>query len=286
MGGGALVRRSLTVSVLVVMLVATAPTLLGTAANAQTGAGGPGRLGWCELLTHDSAAAAQFYAALFGWQLESHASGKYRLVDNGAVVGGITQISETTPELDETTWLVGITVDDVGDSVDAARRRGGKILADVTRAKGGGEWAVVEDLQGAQLLILSGGQEFDGGSGPGRWMWTELWTTDQEAAVTFYGEVVGWSLQDIEHPDGAYPAFFQGGEARAGLVPIAGERVGPGWAPYVGVTDLGAILKRAIELGGQVLLEPNDETYGGRVAVLADPTGVGFLAYELEEVSE
>ncbi len=56
----------------------------------------------------------------------------------------------------------------------------------------------------------------------------------------------------------------------------------PGWAPYIGVANLEATLARARELGGEVLLEPNQEIYAGRVAVLADPTGVAFLVVELE----
>jgi len=280
------VKRVVTLTMLVAMLIAVVPMPRGSEAHAQAGDDAPGRLGWCELLTHDAAAAAQFYAGLFGWQLERHSAGKYRLLDEGALMGGITEIGYITPELDEATWLVGVTVDDVDASVAAARRRGGAILADVTRATGGAKWAVVEDLQGAQLLVFSGGNHIDHTPGPDRWMWAELWTTDEAAAAAFYGEVVGWTLEEIDHPDGAYPAFHRDGEARAGLVPITGDRVDPGWAPYVGVADLTATVKKALELGGKVLLEPHAEVYDGRVAILADPTGVGFLVYELDEVTE
>ena len=208
------------------------------------------------------------------------------LLKEGALMGGITEIGQTAPELDEATWLVGVTVDDVEAAVAAARRQGGEVLADVTRSAGGAQWAVVEDLQGAHLLVFSGGNHLDRSPGPNRWMWAELWTTDEAAAATFYGDVVGWTLEEIDHPDGSYPAFHQGDELRAGLVPISGDRVDPGWAPYVGVADLAATLKEAVALGGEVLLPPNAEIHGGRVAVLADPTGVGFLVYELDEVTQ
>ncbi len=56
-----------------------------------------------------------------------------------------------------------------------------------------------------------------------------------------------------------------------------------GWAPYIGVADLEATLARARELGGDVLMEPAENIYEGRVAVLADPTGVSFLVIQLEE---
>ena len=57
------------------------------------------------------------------------------------------------------------------------------------------------------------------------------------------------------------------------------------WAPYVGVADLQKTLARAVELGGRVLLEPDPEIGGGRVALLADPSGGAFFVYELEEVT-
>jgi len=217
------VKRFVTLATLVATLVAVASIFPAAVAQGQTAANESGRLGWCELLTHDAAKAAQFYAELFGWQLENHTAGKYRLRSQGTLVGGITEIGYITPELDEATWLVGITVDDVEASVAAARERGGKILADVTRATSGARWAVVEDLQGAQLLVFSGGDLIDDTEGPGRWMWTELWTTDPEDAAAFYADVVGWTLEELEHPDGAYPAFHKGGEARSARSSSAGR---------------------------------------------------------------
>ena len=118
--------------------------------------------------------------------------------------------------------------------------------------------------------------------GPGNWVWAELWTTDQEASSRFYSQVIGWKFVEVSRPDGPYPTFQSAGKARAGLVPIEKGAMEPGWAPYIGVADLEATLARARELGGKVLLEPNQEIYQGRVAALADPTGVAFLVVELE----
>ena len=134
--------------------------------------------------------------------------------------------------------------------------------------------------------IPRGCRWIEGDPAPGRWAWAELWTTDAEAAAGFYGAVVGWDLEEVEHPDGTYRSFTYDGDLRAGVVPIAGDRVDPGWAPYIGVTDVAATVQRAEELGGEVLLAPGDDVYGGRVAILRDPTGVGFLVFELEEEME
>jgi hypothetical protein len=241
-----------------------------------------GRLGWVELLTHDARAAAQFYGGLFGWTLDRHVEGKYRLREGGELVGGITQISEREPDLDESAWLLGMVVADVDAAVEAALAAGGNVVRDQGRTTQGAEWAVVSDAQGAELLVYSGGDTISREQSPGHWAWAELWTTDPEAAASFYGAVAGWTLEELDHPDGAYPAFMDGDDLRAGMVEISGDAVSPGWAPYVGVTSVAAIVKRAKELGGKVLLEPTADIYEGRVAIIQDPTGVGFLVYELE----
>ena len=262
-------------------LLALALGLVPGVALAQDGP----RLGWVELLTEDSRAAAQFYAGLFGWAIEGHSDGKYRLRLNGELVGGITQIENRDGE-DHTTWLLGVTVPAVRDAVVATRDNGGRVIRDQSRTADGGEWAVIEDGQGAELLVYTGGLRIEGDPAPGRWAWAELWTTEPDAARDFYGAVVGWDLEEVEHPDGTYLSFTHDGDLRAGVVPITGERVDPGWAPYIGVTDVAATVARAEELGGEVLLAPGADVYGGRVAILRDPTGVGFLVFELEEGAE
>jgi predicted enzyme related to lactoylglutathione lyase len=276
-------KRLATAAACAALLVATTPR--AGSAQAPTAAD-PGSFGWCELLTYDGPAAAAFYGGLFGWSLERHAEGKYRLLSNGVLVGGITQITRSTPEVDEGTWLVGITVRDVRASVNAAREGGGKVLRDVARAGRKAEWAVVEDGQGAQVLLFEGGDRIPTESVAGHWIWSELWTTDPAAAAKFYKAVVGWTMTEVDHPDGPYPLFQQGDVPAAGVVGIDGDRLQPGWAPYVGVDDLATTLTRARQLGGEVLLEPGDDVHGGRVAVIADPTGVPFLVYQLDEVSE
>ncbi len=242
----------------------------------------PGAVRWFGLLTEDAAVARTFYADLFGWQTERTSSGGYIAVHDGHPFAGITQIGRSVPEVDESTWLVGVVVSDLRASVATARRLGARVLRDVSRAEGFAQWAVIEDPQGAQVLLMVPERPLGGVRAPGNWVWAELWTTDQEASSRFYSQVIGWESVELDRPDGAYPAFQSAGEARAGLVPIEQGTMEPGWAPYIGVADLEATLARARKLGGEVLLEPNQEIYRGRVAVLADPTGVAFLVVELE----
>ena len=254
-------------------------------AVAQGAVGEPGSVRWFELLTEDATAAGAFYRDLFGWELQLRESGDYTVIHDGELIAGISQIERILPEVDETTWLVGVVVEDLHASVATARRLGGRVLRDVATAGELAHWAVVEDLQGGQILLLEPVQlrARGGEPGPGHLVWTELWTTDVEASSAFYTDVVGWDRASVEHPDGAYSMFRSGGKPRAGLVPIETDRLETGWAPYIGVIDLEATLTRARELGGKILLEPSPEIYDGLVAVLADPTGVGFLVYQFPE---
>ncbi len=259
--------------------------LMPPAAGAQreAPADGPGTVRWFGLLTEDAAAARAFYVDLFGWQTERTSSGGYLAVHDGQPFAGITQIGRTTPEIDESTWLIGVVVSDLRASVATARRLGAQILRDVSHAEGFAQWAVIQDPQGAQVLLMVPERPLGGGLVPGNWVWAELWTTDQEASSRFYSQVIGWEYVELDRPDGAYPTFQSAGESRAGLVPIEKGEMETGWAPYIGVADLEATLARARELGGEVLWEPAENIYEGRLAILADPTGVSFLVIQLEE---
>jgi len=261
-------------------LVLLTPQAAG--AQQEGSSNGPGAVRWFGLLTENAPAARAFYADLFGWQMERTSSGGYVAVHDGQPFAGITQIGRSVPEIDESTWLVGVVVSDLPESVATARRLGAQILRDVSRAEGFAQWAVIEDPQGAQVLLMVPERPLGGVRAPGNWVWAELWTTDQEASSRFYSQVIGWETVELDRPDGAYPTFQSAGEDRAGLVPIKRGEIENGWAPYLGVADLKATLVLARELGGKVLLEPNEEIHGGRVAVLADPTGVAFLVIELE----
>jgi len=255
---------------------------LAAEAQQEAFANEPGAVRWFGLLTENAPAARAFYADLFGWQMERTSSGGYVAVHDGQPFAGITQIGRSVPEIDESTWLVGVVVSDLPESVATARRLGAQILQDVSRAEGFAQWAVIEDPQGAQVLLMVPERPLGGVRAPGNWVWAELWTTDQEASSRFYSQVIGWETVELDRPDGAYPTFQSAGEDRAGLVPIKKGEIETEWAAYIGVADLEATLVLARELGGKVLLEPNEEIHGGRVAVLADPTGVAFLVIELE----
>jgi predicted enzyme related to lactoylglutathione lyase len=120
----------------------------------------------------------------------------------------------------------------------------------------------------------------------GRFVWHELMTSDPDAAQPFYKNVVGWSTQPMEGgPEGMPPyTFWMAGEAMSGglmQLPEEAKQMGapPHWMTYIGTDDVDATAKQAGELGGRVLVEPQDIPNIGRFAILQDPQGATFAIY-------
>ena len=114
-------------------------------------------------------------------------------------------------------------------------------------------------------------------------IWYELMTTDQDAAIAFYKAVVGWSAADHENSgmgDLRYVILSAGERGMGGVMQLTEQmRAGgarPGWVGYVGVADTDAAAKRIAEAGGRILMEPGDIPNVGRFAMVADPGGAPF----------
>jgi predicted enzyme related to lactoylglutathione lyase len=114
----------------------------------------------------------------------------------------------------------------------------------------------------------------------GRYIWYELITTDVEAAKRFYGEVMGWTAEDMPGPDMTYTVVSADGDQVGGLMdipPMAKERgAPPSWSGYVCVDDCDGAAKKIESLGGAVIVPPTDIPGIGRFAVVADPHGAVF----------
>ena len=252
---------------------------------AKDGTPATGEVRWFDLLTEDAETASSFYSELFGWQMQETESGALLALHDGIPVAAISKIEDTLQDTAEATWLVGIIVKDVAAATKTAERLGAKVLEEVTRYPGWGIYSVLEDPQGAEVLLLVTERPMGGSEGPGAFVWAELWTQDVKASSSFYSEVIGYQISAITRPHGDYPIFATADEPRAGLVEIEDKKIETSWAPYVGVAQLAESLQRVGELGGKVLLAPDEQYGGGRVALIADPTGAGLFLYELDRAS-
>jgi predicted enzyme related to lactoylglutathione lyase len=120
---------------------------------------------------------------------------------------------------------------------------------------------------------------------PGSFCWIELGTTDQPAAKSFYQALFGWTPADMPMgPDDFYTIFkLEGRDAAAAYTLLPEQRaqgVPPNWMLYIMVVSADDAAKRAAELGGTVLKDAFDVFDAGRMAVLQDPTGAVFCAWE------
>lgn len=120
---------------------------------------------------------------------------------------------------------------------------------------------------------------------PGTFVWPELSTTDQKAAVAFYRGLFGWDVNEQPMGPGETYSMFQlrGKEVGAAYTMRPEERqhnVPPHWNSYVTVTNADEVVKKAQGLGGKVLMPPFDVMEAGRMAVLQDPTGAVFQVWQ------
>lgn len=112
-------------------------------------------------------------------------------------------------------------------------------------------------------------------------IWFELATTGQEAAKTFYSDLMGWAVNDSPIDDGAVYSIFQcdGRDVAACCTMMADEiaqGLPPHWNVYFHVADCDVSAQRVRAAGGRVLVEPFEVMEHLRMAVVTDPEGAPF----------
>lgn len=114
----------------------------------------------------------------------------------------------------------------------------------------------------------------------GAFSWCELLTTDVAEAKRFYSTLFGWTLEPAPMPGMEYTLVKYGGEQMGGIMslPPGCEGMPPSWGVYVTVDDVDATAKLAVEMGGKVLVPPQDIPQVGRFCVLQDPQGATIKA--------
>ena len=122
---------------------------------------------------------------------------------------------------------------------------------------------------------------------PGAPCWVDLETTDQEAAKAFYGELFGWSYEDMPMDEAGHQRYSMaslGGSYAAAIYTQQDEQrqmgIPPHWSVHLTVDDVDATAGRVTELGGNLLMEPFDVFESGRMAVLSDPTGAAVALWQ------
>ncbi|MGK5627509.1 VOC family protein [Streptomyces sp. URMC 123] len=250
----------------------------------------PGSPCWLDLGAPDVPAAAAFYGAVFGWELDSFGPdaggyGAFRL--NGRIVSAVGPLTE---EGARSAWMIYFNTPDAQGTAEAVERLGGTVRTAPVDAGGAGWMAQLTDPQGGQFAVWQPGTSkgLEAVDQPGTLTWTELYTTDGAAAKEFYGSLFGWRTQGVPLPGdgGTYEILTPAGQdeerMHGGLMELSADDLAltggrPYWHPVFGSEDCDATVAKVVENGGSVQMGPEDAAGVGRLAVCVDPAGADFV---------
>ena len=257
---------------------------------------------WIDTAQPDPEAAARFYRGVFGWELEERmppeTPGSYLVARlEGCDVAAVG--SQQAPRAP--VWTTYVRVGDADAAAQRARAAGGTVLAEPFDVLAAGRMAVLADPAGAELAVWQAGEQRGAQlvNAPGTWNWSTLASTDLDGAVAFYGAVFGWKGDRVDlgfgesvmwrvpgygdalaardpdvrrrHAEAGAPAGFT--DAVGWLVPTSDGA--SHWDVTFSVADTDAVVARAEELGGEVVVAPYDAG-PVRAASLRDPQGAPF----------
>ena len=246
-----------------------------------------GQFVWYEHLARDPGAATAFYSDVVGWKTQPFPEGGDYLMwvgSQGPLGGVMGQPDEERRAGAPPHWMAHVQVDDVDGTAALARTLGGKVYKEPTDIPTVGRFAVLADPQGAAFCVFRPSQAMTlhDSTREGEFCWNELHTSDADAAVRFYSELLGWKiLEEMDMgPVGTYRVFGVGDQRLGGIMKTpAGATMPPMWLFYAETGNLDAAVRRAAQQGAKVMNGPMDVP-GGRVAQLMDPQGAPFALHQ------
>lgn len=244
-----------------------------------------GRVLWYELMTTDVAAAKAFYTKVIGWTVAPFqgAQDGYEIWKRAGDVG-VGGVMTIPPGMNfPPHWGMYVGVPKLEEAVAQIEVRGGSALSPLIDIPEVGRMRTMRDPQGAAFSILQPypeGTPSDRQPETGEVSWHELYTTDAEAALKFYGELFGWQPTEALDmgPMGKYHMFARGVGFGGGMMNISKEmgQMPPNWNFYVRVPDVHEAVERVKANGGQVLNGPMEVPGGDWAVNCMDPQGAAF----------
>ncbi len=242
-----------------------------------------GHLLWIELLAHDVSAARPFYEQVFGWQsvdLPMEPQPYPAFLVGELPVAGMMQMPPTTPDDAPHQWLGYFGVDDADASAALAVAMGATTFVPPTDIPEVGRFTVLGDPSGATVALLQppADRPSRGPSFPppeGHVSWADLAVADLDAAMRFYGELLGWTPGERHDMGelGPYQIMQIQGQDFVGLYPTSAMSPVSQWTYYVNVDTVPAALARSDTAGGRTLMGPHQVPGGQYIALVHDPVG-------------
>lgn len=249
---------------------------------------GHGDFVWYDLMTADTAAGIEFYKQVIGWSTQGfpEENSPYQMwVGAQGPLGGTMLLPDEAKAMGAPPhWSAHVCVDDLDASVARVRSLGGRVYREPSTVPTIGRYAIISDEGGAPLALFQPDNPMtphDPGTA-GEFSWNELLTTDHEASMRFYYELLGWTLLSSMDmgPMGAYLIYGKDGRQLGGMMRRPAEMPMSSWVFYIHVDALDATLARAVKHGAALLHGPHTVPGGDRVAQLRDPQGAVFALHE------
>jgi predicted enzyme related to lactoylglutathione lyase len=231
----------------------------------------PGVPCWIDLRQPDPEAARAFYGGLFGWSFSDETYSIASL--EGRAVAAVAPGEGPG-------WNMYMATEDIEASAAKIQAAGGQAVGGVEDVEVG-RLAGFKDALGASFLLWES-RGFPGAqlvNTPGTWVFSGYETGDRAGASKFYGDVFGWTLDDLQAGPffrlKGYGDYLEAGDWGGFEDVVAWYGPGNGhpmWSTTFGVEDCDGAVARAIELGATVLGGPSDAPYV-RTADVRDPQG-------------
>jgi uncharacterized protein len=235
---------------------------------------------WLDLFTPDPTAAAAFYAAIGGWEVsEPNAEfGGYQIFTHGGgqIAGMMLNDGSMPPS-----WTVYLEAADAEAVAERITANGGAVVTPAMQVGDMGVMVFATDPAGAHFGVWQplSHQGFHVRGEVGAPAWFEEHSRDFPASVAFYEKVFGWDTHVLADTDDfRYTTQGKDDAATAGIMDAAGflpAQVPSHWTFYLEVENADATIAKAVELGGELVMGPDDSPFG-RLAQLIDPQGAMF----------
>lgn len=238
---------------------------------------------WVDAQVDDVPAAATFYTALFGWELQDagpEAGGYHMALLQGSPVAGIGPKPDTAAPM-PSVWSTYFAVNDADATAARITEAGGRLMMPPFDVMDQGRMSVAFDTAGAAFGLWQpmAHHGFARYNEPGAVTWNELHTRDYQGSREFYTKVFGYTYTDIGDGENFVYATFErpDGQTAGGISHDTGLAEGAPnyWLTWFNVADTDATLEKAVTLGSSVLFPATDSPFG-RMAVLRGAQGEVF----------
>ena len=254
-----------------------------------------GHFVWFDLMTQDATRAKAYYSELFGWEIQQVDTGPmpYSMFSiEGEICAGVVDLSAVPQAAGAPAhWMGYIEVADCRQAEARCMELGGTVIQPTNDIPGHGSLAVLQDPTGGVFSAWTSEQPKPPRGWeqmkPGMVCWTELITSDVDAARAFYKEMLGWQEDEMPMEDGTIYYVQKAGETGlGGIMKTPMEGIPTHWSYYFLTTSVDEWNQRALDLGGNQIKEPTDIPGTGRFSILSDPTGAVFALYEPAQGAE